>query len=48
MKASRLLSLPPYLFEELENRYTQAIAKGRDVIDLTVVVSRRVMISFSF
>jgi LL-diaminopimelate aminotransferase len=36
MKASRLLSLPPYLFEELENRYDQAIAGGRDVIDLSI------------
>ncbi|MDH3217681.1 MAG: aminotransferase class I/II-fold pyridoxal phosphate-dependent enzyme [Candidatus Krumholzibacteria bacterium] len=36
MKASRLLALPPYLFEELENRYNGAIAKGRDVIDLSI------------
>jgi len=36
MKAARLLSLPPYLFEELENRYQAAIADGRDVIDLSI------------
>jgi len=36
MKASRLLSLPPYLFEELENLYTDAVAQGRDVIDLSI------------
>ncbi len=36
MKASRLLSLPPYLFEELENRYKQAVGQGRDVIDLSI------------
>ncbi len=36
MKASRLLSLPPYLFEELENRYGAAVGQGRDVIDLSI------------
>jgi LL-diaminopimelate aminotransferase len=36
MKASRLLSLPPYLFEDLKNRYNQAISQGRDVIDLSI------------
>ena len=36
MKASRLLSLPPYLFEELENRYNAAVADGRVVIDLSI------------
>ena len=36
MKASRLLSLPPYLFEDLENRYRDAVQAGRDVIDLSV------------
>jgi LL-diaminopimelate aminotransferase len=36
MKAKRLLSLPPYLFEELENRCREATAQGRDVIDLSV------------
>ena len=36
MKASRLLSLPPYLFEELENRYNEAVGQGRDVIDLSI------------
>ncbi|MCK4776144.1 MAG: aminotransferase class I/II-fold pyridoxal phosphate-dependent enzyme, partial [Candidatus Krumholzibacteria bacterium] len=36
MKASRLLSLPPYLFEDLENRYQRAVAGGRDVIDLSI------------
>ena len=36
MKASRLLSLPPYLFEELENRYREAVGQGRDVIDLSI------------
>ncbi len=36
MKASRLLSLPAYLFEDLENRCNEAIAKGRDVIDLSI------------
>lgn len=36
MKADRLLSLPPYLFEELETRYDQAVDRGRDVIDLSI------------
>jgi len=36
MKASRLLSLPPYLFEDLENRYNDAVGAGRDVIDLSI------------
>jgi LL-diaminopimelate aminotransferase len=36
MKADRLLSLPPYLFEELENRYDEAVGRGRDVIDLSI------------
>jgi LL-diaminopimelate aminotransferase len=36
MKASRLLSLPPYLFEDLENRYQQSVANGSDVIDLSI------------
>ena len=36
MKASRLLSLPPYLFEELENRYGAVVGQGRDVIDLSI------------
>lgn len=36
MKANRLLSLPPYLFEDLENRCRQAVASGRDVIDLSI------------
>jgi len=36
IKASRLLSLPPYLFEELENRCREARAEGRDIIDLSV------------
>jgi LL-diaminopimelate aminotransferase len=36
MKADRLLSLPPYLFEELENRCRQAVDEGRDVIDLSI------------
>ncbi len=36
MKATRLLSLPPYLFEDLENRYREALGSGRDVIDLSV------------
>lgn len=36
MKANRLLSLPPYLFEELENHYRKAVAEGRDVIDLSI------------
>jgi LL-diaminopimelate aminotransferase len=36
MKASRLLSLPPYLFEDLENRCRRAVSGGRDVIDLSI------------
>ncbi len=36
MKASRLLSLPPYLFEDLENLCRQSVASGRDVIDLSI------------
>ena len=36
MKASRLLTLPPYLFEELENRCREAREQGRDVIDLSI------------
>jgi len=36
MKANRLLSLPPYLFEDLENQCRQAEASGRDVIDLSI------------
>jgi LL-diaminopimelate aminotransferase len=36
MKADRLLSLPPYLFEELENHYREAASAGRDVIDLSI------------
>lgn len=36
MKASRLLSLPPYLFEEIHNSYLRAVAEGRDVIDLSI------------
>lgn len=36
IKASRLLSLPPYLFEELENRCRDARAEGRDIIDLSI------------
>lgn len=36
MKASRLLTLPPYLFEELQNRCRNARSEGRDVIDLSV------------
>ncbi|UCH83020.1 MAG: aminotransferase class I/II-fold pyridoxal phosphate-dependent enzyme [Candidatus Latescibacterota bacterium] len=36
MKAKRLLSLPPYLFEDLENRCREAASQGRDVIDLSV------------
>ena len=36
MKAKRLLSLPPYLFEDLDNRCQRALAEGRDVIDLSI------------
>jgi LL-diaminopimelate aminotransferase len=36
MKAKRLLSLPPYLFEDLDNRRRRAEAAGRDVIDLSI------------
>lgn len=36
MKARRLLSLPPYLFEDLERRCSEAVASGRDVIDLSI------------
>ncbi|UCG52443.1 MAG: aminotransferase class I/II-fold pyridoxal phosphate-dependent enzyme [Candidatus Latescibacterota bacterium] len=36
MKASRLLTLPPYLFEDLENRFRTARGEGRDVIDLSI------------
>jgi LL-diaminopimelate aminotransferase len=36
MKSDRLLSLPPYLFEELENHYREAVSAGRDVIDLSI------------
>lgn len=36
MKSSRLLKLPPYLFEELENRFRSAVDQGRDVIDLSI------------
>jgi LL-diaminopimelate aminotransferase len=36
MKASRLLALPPYLFEDLENRHRAALAEGRSVINLSV------------
>jgi LL-diaminopimelate aminotransferase len=36
MKAKRLLSLPPYLFEDLDNRCRRALAEGRDVIDLSI------------
>lgn len=36
MKADRLLSLPPYLFEELETRYDDAVRRGREVIDLSI------------
>jgi LL-diaminopimelate aminotransferase len=36
MKAKRLLSLPPYLFEDLDNRCRRAEAEGRDVIDLSI------------
>jgi LL-diaminopimelate aminotransferase len=36
VKASRLLSLPAYLFEDLKIRYSQAVAQGRDVIDLSI------------
>ncbi|MEJ2721575.1 MAG: aminotransferase class I/II-fold pyridoxal phosphate-dependent enzyme [bacterium] len=36
MKAKRLLTLPPYLFEELERRCLEAENQGRDVIDLSI------------
>jgi LL-diaminopimelate aminotransferase len=36
MKSDKLLSLPPYLFEELENRLDAAVAAGKDVVDLSV------------
>lgn len=36
IKATRLLSLPPYLFEQLENSYRTAVAAGRDVVDLSI------------
>jgi LL-diaminopimelate aminotransferase len=36
MKAKRLLSLPPYLFEDLDNQCQRALAEGRDVIDLSI------------
>lgn len=36
MKSKRLLALPPYLFEYLENRYSLAVSAGRDVINLSV------------
>lgn len=36
MKSKRLLALPPYLFEDLEKRYRQAVSSGRDVINLSV------------
>jgi LL-diaminopimelate aminotransferase len=36
MKARRALSLPPYLFEDLEKRCRKAVASGRDVIDLSI------------
>ncbi len=36
MKSKRLLALPPYLFEDLENRYRRAVSAGRDVINLGV------------
>jgi LL-diaminopimelate aminotransferase len=36
MKAKRLLSLPPYLFEDLDIRCQRALAEGRDVIDLSI------------
>jgi LL-diaminopimelate aminotransferase len=36
MKAKRLLSLPPYLFEDLDDRCRRAEAAGHDVIDLSI------------
>lgn len=36
MKARRLVALPPYLFEDLDRRYREAVAAGRDVIDLGI------------
>lgn len=36
MKAQRLLALPPYLFEDLDRRCREAVAAGRDVIDLSI------------
>jgi LL-diaminopimelate aminotransferase len=36
MKSKRLLALPPYLFEDLENRFRRAVSSGRDVINLSV------------
>jgi LL-diaminopimelate aminotransferase len=36
MKAQRLLALPPYLFEDLDRRCREAVADGRDVIDLSI------------
>ncbi len=36
MKAKRLLSLPPYLFEALDGLCQRAVAAGRDVIDLSI------------
>jgi LL-diaminopimelate aminotransferase len=36
MKAKRLLSLPPYLFEDLDRQCRRALAQGRDVIDLSI------------
>ncbi|MBI4720264.1 MAG: aminotransferase class I/II-fold pyridoxal phosphate-dependent enzyme [Chitinivibrionia bacterium] len=36
MKSKRLLALPPYLFEDLENRYRRAVSSGRDVINLGI------------
>ncbi len=36
MKSTKLLSLPPYLFEELERKFGEASASGRDIINLSV------------
>ena len=36
VQAQRLQSLPPYLFIEIDRRKREAIAQGRDVINLGV------------
>ena len=39
--ASRLGKIPPYLFGEIARLKAQALAEGRDLIDLGIRTSRR-------